>query len=233
MCKDENKTIRNNTNALPNATGKSGEVVIVLDENVWKGNLGQTIWSFLGESYPMIPQTETMFDVVQIPPAAFSRIFRTHRNLVFFEVDQSIEKPTMQVHNDRWAYPQTIVTFKAKSFEEITRFIGQRGDKLVEVLEGADRERIVDNYSKHANRTLYDYLIENYQLKLIIPSIYKLDIEEKDFLWIAHETSHIMQGILIYHFPYTNENQFELENLIEERNKFVKNTFRGLQKDLI
>lgn len=212
---------------LPNATGKAGEVVVVANEEKWNSIVGETVWSFMAESVPYIPQVEPKFNLVQIPKEAFSRIFRTHRNLIFIELDAKKEKASMNVYRDKWAYPQTIVEIRGKSYQEIKQLIETKGDALVDIFEAAERNRIVENYTKYYKKSIYDYLIKHHKLKLIIPKGYKLDVDKKEFLWFSHETSSISQGILIYRFPYTSVDQFEIEALIEKRDEFLKKYVPG------
>jgi len=228
---DENRELpikrRAKGEILPSVSGKAGEVVVVVEENTWKSQVGQVVWDVLGESYPFIPQVEPQFDIVQIPNSAFTSIFKTHRNLVFFEIDKKLEKPKMEIYKDRWAHPQTIVTVKGKSYEDITRLIKVRGDKLVDIFEIAERKRIEKNYKEYIKRNVYDYLKKNHGIKLYVPVGYKIDIDEKEFLWISHETSQISQGIFIYRYPYENVDQFELDNLVAKRDEILKKYVPG------
>ena len=70
---------------LPGMTGGLNELVIVLEEHLWQGDVGDSLRTVLGAEVQGIPWQESIFDLVQISPKAYTRIFETHRNLLFFE----------------------------------------------------------------------------------------------------------------------------------------------------
>ncbi|MBQ2598518.1 MAG: DUF4837 family protein, partial [Bacteroidales bacterium] len=46
-------------------------------------------------------------------------------------------------------------------------------------------------------------------------------------VWISYETTYTTQGIFIYRFPYTGEEQFTLEALVAKRNEVSKENVPG------
>ena len=73
---------------LPSMTGGLNELIIVLEEHLWQGNIGDSLRRVLGAEVQGIPWQESIFDLVQIPPKAYTRIFETHRNLLFFKKEK-------------------------------------------------------------------------------------------------------------------------------------------------
>ena len=76
------------TSVLPSHTGAINEVVIVIDEPIWEGASGDSLRQSLSTEVPGISWSEPLFDVIQINSTAFSRIFKTHRNLVIVQKGQ-------------------------------------------------------------------------------------------------------------------------------------------------
>ena len=73
-------------NLLPPMSGKPGEVVLVMDDALFKGAVGDTIFNLLCQQELALPQTgfegaEPMFDLVQVPREAFSNIFNFASNI--------------------------------------------------------------------------------------------------------------------------------------------------------
>ena len=85
---------------LPNVTGKSGEVILVIEPSHWSTNVGLEFRKKLSQAHPALPQNEPMFDLVHIPYNAFSNIFKTHRNIVIVKVDKDIHEPKMIIQKD-------------------------------------------------------------------------------------------------------------------------------------
>ena len=60
---------------LPGMTGGLNELVIVLEDHLWQGDIGDSLRSVLGAEVQGIPWQESIFDLVQIPSKAYTRIF--------------------------------------------------------------------------------------------------------------------------------------------------------------
>jgi hypothetical protein len=54
-----------------------------------------------------------------------------------------------------------------------------------------------------------------------------MDVDSSNFVWLASETPLSSQGIFIYFYPYTDENTFTPEYLVEKRDKFLKKFVPG------
>ena len=54
--------------ALPGKVGASGEIVIVCEDMVWSGAVGDTLRSIFGKPFPVLPKYEPWFDLVHLTP---------------------------------------------------------------------------------------------------------------------------------------------------------------------
>ena len=73
-CKDNDSS-----SLLPNVSGKSGEVILVIEPDQWSTNVGLEFRKKLSQAYPALPQNEPIFDLIHIPYSAFSNIFKKAR----------------------------------------------------------------------------------------------------------------------------------------------------------
>lgn len=96
------------TSVLPSHTGAINEVVIVIDEPIWEGASGDSLRQSLSTEVPGISWSEPLFDVIQINSTAFSRIFKTHRNLVIVQKGQQskVYFDTKTYAQNQWLYGQ-------------------------------------------------------------------------------------------------------------------------------
>ena len=53
-----------NAKVLPGSTGKSGELIVVVDTKYWDGELGQAIRNVLAFEHVALPQPEPYFNLV-------------------------------------------------------------------------------------------------------------------------------------------------------------------------
>ena len=56
---------------MPNITGGTGEVLVVMDQFNWENSAGELLQDILKEEYPGLPQSEPVFDVIQVTKSSF------------------------------------------------------------------------------------------------------------------------------------------------------------------
>lgn len=215
---------------LPNVTGAAGEVVVVLNGAVINESLGKTYKEILADEYPMIPQSEPLFDVVMVPTQSFTDIFKTHRNIIITKVGSEYEKAQIVPQRDVWAAPQTLLNIVGPTFPAVEKLIVEERDRLVQLLEQAERDRIVQNAMKFEADGIRALLERKFGLSMYFPKGYSMNLDTTDFVWISYETPSVSQGIFVYQYPYTDVNTFTVDFLVERRNDFLKRFVPGPSK---
>lgn len=205
---------------LPNISGKAGEVVFVIENDLWK-SAGDTIQAFVCEDVPGLPQDEPMFNLIHIPSSAFTEIFERHRNIVSCKIEAD-SAPSIRVATDLWARPQTIIQITAPSGKEFISLFAENADKITGILLKAEQDRIVRNYSTFPDRTVMQKLERAAAVQMTIPKGYTFDMDTNNFIWISHETPEISQGIFVYYYDYTDTATFTRNFLINKRNEMLK-----------
>jgi hypothetical protein len=133
----------------------------------------------------------------------------------------------MAMANDQWAVPQLIIDITAPNDSSCINLLTKNGDLLTNKINEAERQRVLINYKRYQEADVSRELTKKYGLSLIIPKGYSLDVDSSDFVWITNETPLTSQGILIYSYPYENQEAFLPENLIRKRNEFLKKYVKG------
>ena len=67
---------------LSDSSGKINSLSIIIDNNLWQGEIGEAIRNVLASPVDGLPQDEPLFSMSQIPPRVFSG-FVTHNRTVF------------------------------------------------------------------------------------------------------------------------------------------------------
>lgn len=212
---------------LQNVTGSAGEVVLVLNREVWEESVGKTFNEILKAEYPMIPQSEPLFDLIRIPSKSFSDIFRTHRNIILVKVSDEFKDARIIPQRDVWAAPQTVLNIVGPTYPAIERMLREESERLVHLLEQAERDRSIQNAIRFEVKPLRDLLESKFGVTLYFPKGYQLNLDTTNFVWITFETARVSQGILVYEFPYQDANTFTADYLVKQRNHFVSRFVLG------
>lgn len=211
----------------PKVSGNAGEVLIVMPERNWSSEPGGTFREILTTDIEGLPQPEPLFSLVHVIPDQFAKIFNSHRNIILVSIGPENEKDKISVQQDIWSTPQIVINIKAGSEEACQELLKKNSDYLVDRINRAEQERVLINYRKFMEAGIVHSLKKNHHISLVIPKGYRLDVDSTNFVWLASETPTSSQGILIYFYPYTDENTFTPEYLVEKRDRFLKKYVPG------
>jgi len=211
---------------LPGVTGKSGELVVVMSKNQWKGPAGDTVFSTLGNHVYGLPQPEPMFNVVHIASAAFTRIFQTHRNIVHINIGKELQ-PSIRIRTDVWATPQIVVEITAPNKASFIDIFGANAQKIIAHILKKEQQRILKSYRAQPNYDVLQHLKTEFNMELDVPAGYNLVASGKDFSWVRYDTKDVTQSVLVYTEPYQRENSFTQNGMLQAMNAACKKHIPG------
>ena len=130
---------------LPNVSGKAGEVIVVMDKDVWEASAGEEVRSLLGSACPYLPQREALYTLVNVAPGAFTDLFKIHRNIVFFNINAQNDTSGVFFRYDVWAKPQIVVQVSAYDNDSAQQLVQENGKLISTAIEQAERDRVIRN----------------------------------------------------------------------------------------
>lgn len=222
-CKSDEKKER----SLPSATGPSGEILVVLEKGHWKGELGDSIRSVFEQFQYGLPQAEPMFDLVNLPPKGFKKIFKAHRHLFIVDITPKFKEPLVEAKRNVWSQPQMVVKISADEPKDVMEVLGKKEEDFLNYYLTNDKLRVINAYKGVRNQELINKLKDQFQLKMTIPTSFYIAKKEEDFVWIRKETKHLSQGILVQVANYEDTTVFSHENIIKLRNRYTKKYVPG------
>jgi hypothetical protein len=207
--------------SLPNITGSAGEVLIVMDNNLWKSESGRALCEELEQEFPALPQPETLFDVIHIPSAAFDDLFKMHRSIVIVDVSSVHKTAELTFSENNWSKPQIVARLFAPDPESLKKLIIENKFRLTSNLQHYDRRRLADVCNSGKDLGTKN-IMSKFGIDMAIPRGYSIDIDTDEFASLSIETSETSQVVFIYRYPYFGKNDFTTQRLIEKRNEFLK-----------
>jgi len=207
---------------LPSASGKVGELIVVVDNAIWNGAYGDSIRSVFGGAQPMLPQKEPFFDMMQVHIHNFSKLFQTHRNIVRCVVSDSVKVDRIDVKRNVWSNDQLFLEVMASTEEGLFALLKENKKTLLYRILHTDRKRIQKYYGSIRDLAIAKKLKERYQLDMIVPEGYQVMKKDTNFMWLQYETTEMIQGLLIYRRPYTDTAQYNLNAMVNLRDSIAK-----------
>ena len=211
---------------LPGITGKAGELVVVMPETNWDSEPGDTVFNTLTAPVYGLPQAEPIFNVVHIKSSAFTSIFQTHRNVLVANIG-SDQKEKIEIKNDVWAKPQVVVELWASSEEKFVELFAQNQKQIIGHILKNEEARIKKSYNAQLNEDVVTPVKDKWGLSISVPKGYNIVRDETDATWVRYETKDVTQGLLIYSEPYTKDNTFTIDGMVEVMNKYSEQYVPG------
>lgn len=212
---------QSNETTKASSSGKSNEIILVVEDNLWKSSLGDTIQSYFSTSRQGLPQPEPLFKVVQIKLDEFTRLFQTHKNVLAIAIDSSLSKAKYETGSNVWATPQRVIKITAPTIELLKEsFLEHRRD-IYNFYENAEIERLQSVFSKSINVKANELIKKKFNLDMNVPADYFVAINKENFVWLRKEANILSQGILIYSYAYTDTNAYNQRKIISVRNQFT------------
>jgi hypothetical protein len=213
---------------LPNVSGKAGEVIVVINKSEWEGSVGCELREILASDCPFLPQKEPLYTLVNIVPSTFTNIFQIHRNILLVNIDSGVTEPGVRLRRDVWAQPQCVISVNAIDSENALQLIKENEEIIVSSLEQAERDRVIENTKRYEERSLAPAVAKVMGGSPHFPSGYVLKKMTENFIWIAYETTYTNQGIFVYRYPVTGDDDLTVENIVAKRNEFLQENVPGM-----
>ena len=223
-CEDGNK----NKRVLSKSNGNINALNVVIDNENWDNEIGETIRTIFGAPVEGLPQDEPLYSMNQMPPSVFSG-FATKNRIVL-----KIEKgaPNSSIESDVYARPQTVVTVSGNTKSEIINELNNNASKLIDAFtkeELKEKQRRI-NLSTKNDQAIEDALGVNIK----IPSAYRIAKKDDKFFWIRKTTS--KKGtldLLFYELPMDaiRKGDSAVIDIVNARNGIGKTHIQGENKD--
>lgn len=220
-CKKTTKGLR------PVVTGKSGEILVLINDALYEGSVGDSLKSVLNDTQIGLPQSEPLFDILHLSHNAFSSMFKTHRSILDLRVSSKVKESKISVKDEVYAKTQSFMKIEAKNNTEMIKMLTENRNKIIAYFHLGERNRIIKVIGKNTVQDVFDKVKQKYNFTLTFPSGYTVNKEEGDFLWISKETPTTSQGMFIYTYDYLSEDSFTKDAVVKKRNVLLGNFVPG------
>jgi hypothetical protein len=211
---------------MPNITGAAGEVLVVMDQFNWDNSAGKLLQDILKEEYPGLPQSEPIFDVLQVTAASFEGIYKFHRSIVLATIGSGLE-PRIRFRENVWAKPQIMVQMEAPTGAALKELIDNNEERIRSFLVQYDRNRLMGTYKDSKDPAIQKEIALHHQIRLAIPRGYNMDFSKEEYTSVSIEAPDLSQVIQIYDYPAEGPQDLNTANIIKRRNTFTKIYVQG------
>jgi hypothetical protein len=199
-------------------------------------SLYDLVEAVMAADMPCMPQVEPYFRVTKVATAQFDDMFKPTRNILFVDINpHKYTQLKAKVSNNYWSTPQAICRIQTPSEEEFVAYWLEHGEEIREWFVNQEIKRQMKFYRASTNKDArailqaqgYDMLIpEDYMVIMDTvlegASTYSLRqpvtvAPEVRLLWCCNNKGSMRRDLVVYSYPYTDENTFTLDYLNAKR----------------
>ena len=226
--------------ALPGKVGASGEIVVVCENSVWSGAVGDTLRSIFGKAFPVLPQYEPWFDLVHLTPESFDRFWKPHRNIIDLELADRVDTqvPSVSIYREKYARNQIYIEGAARTSAGLALALAEREEEMRTILHRTEVERFGRLMALDENEVIKAELAERMHLELTLPRDARWAKKNDEMGWIDRQLTRmkggdnhdVQQGFVVYREPYTSDEQFSMQARLDKRNAIMRAHLPGPTK---
>ncbi len=239
-----------------NALGKAGAVLVVAEDNLWNGMLGDSVRNFLEKPFGVLPQNEPSFDIKHVAGEKFKGFNKEFRAIVMLAVlsdgqnasrqliellgPERVEKAKTDTSfnsimlEDLWAKGQKIFFFFGQTEAQVADAFSKRQQTVINTVSAMDVIQLnANNYQGGKNELLNKKISEDLGVNITLPSNFELAVYDSlnQAMWVRKETGSTSNNVLIQTIPYKEQSQLTRENLIAIRDSLGKNYITSAAED--
>lgn len=232
------------------ALGKMGEIVVVSDNSVWDGMVGDSIDYYLAGPFPITPRPEPLFDLRHFTPekVEYESLLQELRTyLIVADLSDENSPSTQMLRKDlgdarfekaktdpnfnssigknKWATGQIIMYLFGNGHEEICKSIRANLNSITHRVHDHDNEQLHQfAFSRGVNLGLTDTLGRKYGIELKIPIGYReVPVAGDSILWLRSDVDDAVVSSLVFRkVPYKSKSQLTKQYFISLRDQYGK-----------
>lgn len=222
-----------NPKNLPSSGGKTLEMILVIPDEIYKGELKDSIGVYFMKACEGLSQPEPLFDVVQMKPNAFfnSEMFQKHRNVFIVDFKSTNKENAIFQKIDYKSYPQAYFQIIANNRDSLYSLITKYSLSIIHQFHNNEHRRVASAFRNYENIEITKKLKTTFNFSLAFSKEYLIPKFEDDFAWFRKDfkvnNEQKTLNIMIYKTPFLGNGMFNEEKIIELRNKISKANIPG------
>ena len=236
--------------AMPQARGESGEIILVIDSARWAGDIGKELRLTFRELVDGLPRDEPLFDLKQIVPTDFKGILKNAKDLVLVipvndnnheglkmknlftkkSLDSLQENKDIFLINRKnlFANGQHVVFLIHHDDASFEDQIEKEKEQIRYLFNRIEERRAIERmYKVREEKTISNKLLTDFGYNIRIPYGFRIAESSEDFVWLRQAGREIDKSIFIAFKDYTEENAFKDEEIIAWRDEICSKHIYG------
>ena len=205
-------------------TGKINTISVIIDDQLWNGEVGDSIRNKFAAPVLGLPKEEPLFNINQYPVKLLEGFVTKTRNSVVIKKEA---KNSFEVIENEYASPQNVFHISGKTTSSILALIEKNAPEIINKMrqtEIEENQRIIDTAKIETQK-----IQKKFNINLHIPKGYNYVFQRRKFIWLKKEITSGNTSILIYQLPFRTikPNTNIIKKIIRNRDSIGRLYIRG------
>ncbi len=179
-------------------SGKTNTISIIIDDQLWYGEVGDSIRNKFASPVLGLTQEEPLFTINQYPAKLLEGFVTDSRSIIV--VKKSAVDKFEITHNK--SLPHNTFRIYGKSVDDIICSIELNSAQIIKMIRDAEIKKIQEDNSASL---LNPAVIKNkFHIDIQIPTGYEYMLHKKNFIWLKKDIISGNTSLLIYQIPLHN-----------------------------
>lgn len=176
-------------------SGKTNTISIIIDDQLWYGEVGDTIRNKFASPVWGLTQEEPLFTINQYPAKLLEGFVTDSRSII---VVKKAAADKFEIIRSK-ALPHNTFRIYGKSIDDIICSIELNSAQIIKIIRDAEIQKIQEDNSKSL---LHPAVIKNkFHIDIQIPTGYEYMLHKKNFIWLKKDIISGNTSLLIYQIP--------------------------------
>jgi hypothetical protein len=220
---------KNDDESLPRkTTGKINTISVIIDDQLWNGEIGDSIRNKFASPVIGLPQEEPLFTINQYPVKLLEGFMTDSRNIIVVKKEG---KTGFEIKKNQYATPQNVFHISGKTADAILDIIEKNSAEIIGIIRQTEIEESqrISNHSQFKPKIITD----KFHVSVQVPSNYEYVFQESNFIWLKKEIVSGNTSLLIYQVPINTikNDKNIISNIIKMRDSIGKLYIHGKEPD--
>jgi hypothetical protein len=177
-------------------TGKINTIAVVIDDQLWNGEIGDSIRNKFASPVIGLPEEEPLFTINQYPVKLLEGFATDSRAIIVIKKE---DENKFEIQKNQYATPQNVFHLSGKTAEEVLEQLEQHTPEIIQLIEQgeiAESQRI--NKQSLLNTK---GISKQFKIGIQVPSNFEYVLRKPNFVWLKKKIISGSSSLLVYQVP--------------------------------
>ena len=177
-------------------TGKINTIAVVIDDQLWNGEIGDSIRNKFASPVIGLPEEEPLFTINQYPVKLLEGFATDSRAIIVIKKE---DENKFEIQKNQYATPQNVFHISGKTAEEVLEQLEQHTPEIIRLIEQgeiAESQRI--NKQSLLNTK---GISKQFKIGIQVPSNFEYVLRKPNFVWLKKKIISGSSSLLVYQVP--------------------------------